>query len=60
MIVVSDHGMIEVDEFKNTHIIDIEKVVNASDVHVMLDRGTTSFLIPNPGRDHVVKILSLL
>ena len=52
---VSDHGMIEVDQNKNTKLIDIEKFVNSSDIDVMLDRGTTSFLIPNQGREDIVK-----
>ncbi|XP_054162379.1 glycerophosphocholine cholinephosphodiesterase ENPP6-like [Oppia nitens] len=58
VVVVSDHGMIEVDESKNTKMINIENIVDANDVEVMLDRGTTSFIIPKPNKE--TKILEAL
>ena len=51
MVVVSDHGMIEIDENRNTKMINIENIVNVDDVQVMLDRGTTAFIIPNPNKE---------
>jgi hypothetical protein len=46
--------MIEIDENKNTKLIDIENIVDANDIHVMLDRGTTAFIIPNPDKESKV------
>lgn len=55
--VVSDHGMLNVDteNKKDTKLIDIETIVNADDVTVMLDRGSTSFLYPSPGKEEKVQ-----
>lgn len=57
--VVSDHGMLNVDteNKKDTKLIDIETIVNADDVTVMLDRGSTSFLYPGPGKEEKVQSL---
>lgn len=53
---VSDHGMLNVDPEKarDTKLIDIETIIDADDVRVMLDRGSTSFLYPNPGKEEKV------
>lgn len=49
-MVVSDHGMLDVYSPKEVKTIDIETILNASDIQVMLDRGSLSFLIPKPGK----------
>lgn len=56
-MVVSDHGMIEIDEKKNTELINIETIIDSNDIEVMLDRGTTSFLIPKPHKEKKVCLL---
>ena len=57
VVVVSDHGMVEIDENKNTKLIDIETIIDPDDIEVMLDRGTTSFLIPKPNKENKVCLL---
>lgn len=54
--VVSDHGMIDVNpgKVKDTTLIDIESILKPEDVTVMLDRGSTSFLYPAPGKEDKV------
>jgi hypothetical protein len=54
--VVSDHGMLNVDteNKKDTKLIDIDSIVDPDDVTVMLDRGSTSFLYPGPGKEEKV------
>lgn len=62
-MVVSDHGMLSVDveHKKDTQLIDMEKIVDQDDVEVMLDRGSTAFLIPKEGRlDKVFEQVMLL
>jgi len=61
-VVVSDHGMVNVDpeNKKDTELIDIEKIVDQNDIDVMLDRGSTAFLIPKEGKiDKVITISSI-
>lgn len=45
---------VDTENKKDTKLIDIETIVDVNDVHVMLDRGSTSFLYPNPGKDEKV------
>ena len=47
---------VDTENKKDTKLIDIETIVDVNDVHVMLDRGSTSFLYPNPGKDEKVSI----
>lgn len=43
--------MLNVDpEKKDTQLIDIDKIVDQEDIDQMLDRGSTSFLIPHEGK----------
>lgn len=60
--VVSDHGMLNVDteNKKDTKLIDIDTMVDVNDVTVMLDRGSTSFLYPAPGKEEKVCSLYFL
>ena len=62
MYVVSDHGMLNVNagEVKDTKLIDIESILKAEDVTVMLDRGSTSFLYPAPGKEEKVKFILII
>lgn len=39
---------------KDTTLIDIESILKPDDVTVMLDRGSTSFLYPAPGKEDKV------
>lgn len=61
-MVVSDHGMLNVDtdKKKDTTLIDIEKIVDQDDIDVMLDRGSTAFLIPKEGRIDKVRSRQLI
>ena len=56
LYVVSDHGMVNVNPGNkgDTTLIDIESIVKPEDVFVMLDRGSTSFLYPKPGKEEKV------
>lgn len=48
--------MLTVDEFDDnvTEIIEIEDIIDDQDVSLMLDRGSTSMLIPKPGKEKKV------
>lgn len=60
-VVVSDHGMLTVDEDDSniTEIIDIDDIIDDEDVSLMLDRGSTSMLIPQLGKEDKV-IMSII
>ena len=45
---------VDTENKKDTKLIDIESFVDVNDVQVMLDRGSTSFLYPNPGKEEKV------
>ena len=45
---------VDAENKKDTKLIDIESIVDPDDVSVMLDRGSTSFLYPNPGKEEKV------
>lgn len=45
---------VDTENKKDTKLIDIETFVDVNDVHVMLDRGSTSFLYPNAGKEEKV------
>ena len=59
LVLVSDHGMLQVQSKKESAIlIDIDDYIDESDVVTMLDRGSVSLIIPQDGKEE--KILQAL
>lgn len=50
---------VDTEQKKDTKLIDIDTIVDVNDVTVMLDRGSTSFLYPSPGKEEKVQSLCL-
>lgn len=47
---------VDVENKKDTKLIDIDTILDPNDVQVMLDRGSTSFLYPMPGKEDKVSV----
>lgn len=59
LVLVSDHGMLQVQSKKESAIlIDIDDYLDENDVEKMLDRGSMSLIIPKPNKeDKIIQTL---